>query len=91
MSLTGKAINYLQQQFPNADFLKDIILRDDGDGPYIYYWGFGEKPSEEELNAAAESMQPKPVPPTIAEQLKLIYNDMKNNTKTFVEEMDKFQ
>lgn len=89
MSLTGRAINYLQQQFPNANFINDIILQDDGDGPYIRYWGIGSpKPTEEELNAAAESMVPKIQPPTIQEQLQLLYNDQKNNTKTFSKRID---
>ena len=89
MSLTGKAINYLQQQYPNASFLKDIILQDDGQGPYIKYWGVGSpKPTEAELNAAVISMQPQSVYPTVDEQLILIYNDMKNGTKTFVNAID---
>lgn len=91
MSLTGKAINYLKEQFPSASFLKDIILQDDGQGPYIKYWGLGSpKPTEEELNAAAASMVFKPSRPSAEEQLLLIYNDMKNNTKTFIETMDKY-
>jgi len=91
MSLTGKAINHLQQQYPNASFLKDIILQDDSDGrgPYIKYWGLGTpKPTEDELNQAAESMQPKLQPPSIEEQLKLLYEDQKNNTKTFSKRID---
>lgn len=90
MSLTGEAIKYLKNQFPNASFLKDIILQDDGDGPYIKHWGIGSpKPTEQELNIAAASMVPKVQPPSIAEQLQLLYNDQKNGTKTFSERIDK--
>ncbi len=91
MSLTGKAIQYLKQQYPQASFIRDIILQDDGDGrgPYIKYWGVGSpKPTEEELNAAAESMSPKIQPPSVEEQLKLLYEDQKNNTKTFSARID---
>lgn len=94
MSLTGKAINYLQQQFPNADFIKDIVLQDDNDGrgPYIKYWGVGTpQPTEEELNAAAESMQPKLPKLTIEEQLELLYQDQKNNTKKFSAAIDAYK
>jgi len=84
MSLTGQAINYLQQQYPNASFLKDIILQDDGQGPYIKYWGIGQKPTEAEINLAALTMIPKLAYPTIEEQLLCLYNDQKNNTKTLV-------
>ncbi len=70
MSLTGQAINYLQNQFPKASFLTDIILQDDGQGPYVKYWGVGSpQPTEEE-------------------QLHLLYEDQKNNTKTFSERID---
>ena len=89
VSLTGKAIKYLQQQFPEADFLKDIILQDDGDGPYIKYWGIGlPQPTNEELNAAAESMTSKWEKPSLEEQLLLLYNDQKNGTKTFSARID---
>lgn len=91
MSLTGKAIKYLQQQFPNVSFLDDIILQDNGDGsgPHIKYWGIGEpQPTEEELNIAAESMTPKVLPPSVEEQLHLLYNDQKNGTTTFSARID---
>ena len=91
MSLTGKAIQYLQQQYPNANFLKDIILQDDSDGkgPYIKYWGIGSpRPTDEELNFAAESMTEKVKAPTVEEQFTLLYNDQKNNTKTFSARID---
>jgi len=92
MSLTGKAINYLQRQFPDAFLLKDIILQDDGQGPYIKYWGIGSpKITELELNAAAENKPEAEEYPSVEKQLDLIYLDMKNGTKLFVETMDKFQ
>lgn len=91
MSLTGEAINYLQKRFPNASFLKDIILQDDGNGPYIKSWGLSDpKPTEEELNAAGQRPQDVVYSfPTVEEGFKLLYDDMKNNTKTFIDRMDK--
>ena len=90
MSLTGQAITYLKQRYPEIDFLRNVVLQDDGQGPYIKYWGLGSpKPTEQELNTAAESMVPKIQPPSIEEQLQLLYNDQKNNTKTFSERIDK--
>ncbi len=89
MSLTGNALQYLKEQFPNASFLKDILLQDDGQGPYIKYWGVGTpKPTEDEINRAADSLVPKIQAPTIDEQLKLLYDDQKNNTKTFSTRID---
>ena len=91
MSLTGKSIKQLQDRYPEASFLKDIILQDDGDGkgPYIKYWGLGGvPPTEAELNAAAISMEYKWKKPSIEEQLQLLYDDQKNNTKTFSQRID---
>lgn len=88
MSLTAKAIKYLQDNYPNFYLTRSIILRDDGEGPYVYYWGFGEKPTEAELNTLAENATPIPVKPTVDEALEMIYNDMKHGTKTYVNAMD---
>ena len=89
MSLTGRAINYLQRQYPNSSFLDDIILQDDGGGPYIKHWGIGTpKPTEEELDIAALSMIVRPPIPTTEEKLDMLYNDMKNGTQTFVRAVD---
>jgi len=89
MSLTGKAINYLQSLYPNASFLRDIKLHDVGNGPEIYYWGVGTpQPTEEELNVAAESMVPKPPMPSDHDLIMMVYNDKKNNTDTFVKAID---
>lgn len=91
MSLTGKTISYIQNKFPNASFLKDIILQDDGDGPYVKYW-FGQPvPTPEELNQEAADFIPPATYPTVDAQLRMIYNDMKNGTKTFVAEIDKHE
>lgn len=44
----------LKQLYPNADFTKDIILQDDGDGVYIAKWNeekLGKEPTIEEIEA----------------------------------------
>ena len=93
MSLTGKAIQYLQNKYPNISFIKDIILQDDGEGPYVKYWGLGDpQPTEEELNQEGEKPTvPVETYPTVDEQLGMLYNDMKYGTNTFVETIDKFK
>lgn len=91
MSLTGKAIKYLKKTYPNIDFLNNVILRDDGNGPYIFYWGIGQpQPTEAEINAAAESMQELPPMPSDHELLMLLYADKKAipPTNTFEEAID---
>lgn len=89
MSLTGEAVKYLQDKYPNSAMLGSIILQDDGEGPYIRYWGIGSpKPTEEEINIAAQSMIPKPKKPTVEESLELLYFDQKNGTKTYSEAVD---
>jgi hypothetical protein len=96
VSLTGKAIKYLQKKYPGISFMKDIIIMDksDGNGPYIHSWGLSDpQPTEAELNQEAENAPVSvelPPKPTIEESLAMIYNDMKNGTRTFVETMDKY-
>lgn len=92
MSLTGKAIKYLKTRFPNVDFLKDIILQDDGDGPYVKYWGIGEVPqlTEAQLNALGEQHSSRIPFPSQEEQLNLLYQDMKNGTSTFVARLNAY-
>lgn len=90
MSLTGKAVLWLQKTFPNADFITDIVLQDDGNGPYIKYWGISDpQPTIEEANTAAEA-EPAALPPMPSDHdlLMMLYNDKKNNTTTFVDAID---
>lgn len=90
MSLTGQTIQYLQQKFPNASFMKDIILQDDGNGPYVKYW-FGQPiPDEATLNAEAAKFVAPPNYPTVDAQLKMLYNDQKYGTHTFSDTIDAY-
>lgn len=43
--------------YPQADFLSDILLRDDGNGPYVTYWNaakLGPQPDNATLEALPE-------------------------------------
>ena len=47
--LSSKIKIYLDRE---VDFLKDVLLQDDGDGAYIKEWNVAEvQPTEEQLNA----------------------------------------
>lgn len=50
----------LTLKFPNANFVDDIIIRDDGDGPYIFKWddSLGTKPTQAELDTWAVELTP---------------------------------
>jgi len=85
----------LQLKFPQASFLTDILLRDDGQGAYIKDWNLPiPKPSEadlarweKELDLAyrqSVAVQQRKYPP-ISEQLDMLYNDKLNNTTTWID------
>ena len=47
--LSNKIRKYLDRE---VDFLKDVLLQDDGNGPYIKEWNVAEaQPTDEQLNA----------------------------------------
>ncbi len=39
----------IRLKYPKVDFTKDVILQDDGNGPYIKEWNLGIHPSEKDL------------------------------------------
>lgn len=45
-------VNILKVKYPDADFQKDIIIRDDGEGPYILEWNIHHlsKPTISQIN-----------------------------------------
>ena len=91
MSLTAKTTQYIKDKYPDALFFNNIIIQDDGDGPYVKYW-FGEPiPTEEELTKQATDFVPPDQYPSVDAQLRLLYNDRKYGTDTFVAELDKFK
>ena len=47
--LSNKIRKYLDRE---VDFIKDVVLQDDGDGAYIKEWNVAEaQPTEEQLNS----------------------------------------
>lgn len=81
----------LQLKFPMADFLKDIILQDDGDGSYIREWHLVdvEQPTQEvidqwaiELDLEYRQQQARNARryPTWQEQMDMQYHDKLDNT-----------
>ena len=89
--------NILQLKFPDASFVRDIVLQDDGDGVYIAKWNRVEpKPSKGELDQWAIELdfayqeklvveQRKLAYPKIEDQLDMIYIDKLNNTNIWVD------
>lgn len=85
----------LRAKFPQASFLKDIVLQDDGKGSYIKEWNLPDKkPSENALNVWANELDleirqqtavSKRVYKPWQEQLDMQYNDHINNTNTWIE------
>ncbi len=50
----------LKLKFPNANFLKDIILKDDGQGIYIKEWNLKDpQPTQKDLDQWAIDLQDK--------------------------------
>lgn len=48
----------LQLKFPNIDFLKDVLLSDEGNGPFIREWNLEvPKPSKEDLELWADELK----------------------------------
>lgn len=52
----------LRAKFPKANFLKDIILQDDGDGPYIKEWNIPDaaKPSKATIKKWEKEVKDEP-------------------------------
>ena len=92
----------LQLKFPNAKFLNDIGLRDQGNGIEIYLWNMGDipKPTQDDLDQWAveldlEYRQKQAVSkrsyPSIGDQLDMIYKDLKNGTQNFISTIDQIK
>lgn len=85
----------LSLKFPEADFTKDIILENNGQGDFIAKWNLqGQKPNQTQLNAWAIQFdlghrqrlaRQKRVYPPVTEQLDMQYWDKINNTTTWID------
>jgi len=85
----------------NIDFLKDVILEDIGDGPYIKEWNLDiTKPTDSQLASYETAGNTAETNDGIdetrrsqygswQEQIEMIYKDQKNGTSTFKDHCDK--
>ena len=99
-NLDKKIIVYLGR---TPDFLNEVILQDDGSGPYIKEWNITSekaKPTDEQLNALSSQAETLEKNAKIdakrrteylswQEQMEMIYKDQKNGTTTFKDHCDK--
>jgi uncharacterized coiled-coil protein SlyX len=95
--LSNKIKLYLDRE---VDFLKDVLLQDDGDGAYIKEWNVAEvQPTEEQLDALesqAETLENnnqviatrKKEYGTTAEQLEYI---VENGVQAFIEKQQQIK
>lgn len=85
-----KLAELLKLKFPEYDFRKDILVQDDGQGPYIKEWNLDiPEPTQKDLNRWAEELDLKHRQqqavlarryPPIGDQLDMLYHDKINGT-----------
>jgi len=99
-TLDKKIIVYLGR---TPDFREEVILQNDGSGPYIKEWNISSekaKPTNEQLNAlnsqattlennAKVDAKRQKEYLSWQEQMEMIYKDQKNGTTTFKDHCDK--
>ncbi len=88
----------LKLKFPNASFLKDILLQDDGQGPYIKYWNLEHPlPTQKDLDQWAldfdlqyrqQQAVSQRVYPSIGDQLDMQFKDALNGTTTWIDTIE---
>lgn len=90
-------VEILQLKFPTASLLSDIILQDDGSGPYIKEWNLDSpKPSDDQLaqwkidlsldyQVMLVRQTRQENYPSIEVQLDMQYHDAINGTTTWVD------
>ncbi len=85
----------LKLKYPTASFLKDIKLRDIGNGPEIYEWNLEDpKPTQEDLDQWAieydlqyrqQQAVAQRVYPPLTTQLDMMYHDSVNITTVWLD------
>lgn len=88
----------LEIKFPGVDFARQVIIQDDGNGPYIKKWdkSLGEKPTKDQLDAWALEVAPikeeqdirqkrRDAYPAIGDQLDALYKAMESGILPKVE------
>ena len=100
INLSKKIILYLGR---TPDFTSEVIIQDDGSGPYIKEWNITSekaKPTKSQLNKfeseatklennAKVDKKRKSEYLSWKEQMEMIYKDQKNGTSTFKDHCDK--
>ena len=100
INLSKKIILYLGR---TPDFTSEVILQDDGSGPYIKEWNITSekaKPTKSQLNKfeseatklennAKVDKKRKSEYLSWKEQMEMIYKDQKNGTSTYKDHCDK--
>lgn len=85
MSLT--LVERLKRLYPDADFRRDIVVQDDGEGPYIAQWNsdvLGPRPTKKQLSDA--DALPEPVDPD--EQARIIVKAFRQKPRAARTEQD---
>ena len=99
-NLANKIEVYLGRK---PDFLKEVILHDEGSGAYIFEWNISSekaKPTDDQLNALDSQATTLENNAKIdstrrtqylswKDQLEMIYKDQKNGTTTYKDHCDK--
>lgn len=88
----------LRLKFPGVDFLKDIILQDDGEGVYIKEWNLNSPmPTQADIEKWAIELdleyrqhlaRKARIYPPISEQLDMQYHDFIKGTTTWADTIE---
>ena len=88
--------------YPDADMVNDIVVREDGDGPYIFAWDeskYGKQPTDKELLARGPELETqffnlqqkaarRRAYASFGEQLDMQYHDLKAGTTTWIKHIE---
>lgn len=73
----------LRLKFPNIDFIRQVIIEDNGNGPYIKQWDneLGEQPSEETLALWSDEI-------STVRELEIVHELRRNNYPALGDQLD---
>lgn len=97
-----KLVDIVRTLYPDVDMMKDIIIRDDGDGPYVFKWDenkYGKQPTDKDLLAKGPELETqffnlkqrearRQEYASFGEQLDMQYHDLKNGTTNWKEHIE---
>ena len=71
--LHRRAAEAISHVHPGVNFIKDVIMQDDGNGPFIAHWGLpGNEPSAQQILAILDVIDNAPPPPPKTKRERLI-------------------